>query len=173
MSARSGVAHAFVTRRLAGTALERLALEPDVEVWPERLSPDQPTSSARPRPAAGPLSTVSDRVDAALIAAAPRLRAIADCAGGPGNVDAPGRVALSELLARSDFVSLHCRLTPRTRHLIDAAVLPMKPTAVPINPARGPIVDQVALRATLADGTIAAPLDVTDPDPMPHAVSGP
>jgi glyoxylate reductase len=77
--------------------------------------------------------------------------------------------ALEDLLAESDFVSLHCPLTPQTHHLIDAAALAqMRPTAILINTARGPIVDSVALRQALIDGTIAgAALDVTDPEPLP------
>jgi glyoxylate reductase len=79
------------------------------------------------------------------------------------------RGALAPLLRESDFVSLHCPLTPETHHLIDAAALAeMRPTAILINTARGPIVDQVALRRALIDGTIAAAaLDVTDPEPPP------
>lgn len=77
--------------------------------------------------------------------------------------------SLTELLERSDFVSLHCPLTPETHHLIDAnAFSQMRRTAILINTARGPIVDQVALRDALIDGTIAgAALDVTDPEPLP------
>jgi len=76
---------------------------------------------------------------------------------------------VEELLERSDFVSLHCPLTPDTYHLIDAAALArMRPTAILINTARGPIVDHDAVRAALVDGTIAgAALDVTDPEPLP------
>ena len=78
-------------------------------------------------------------------------------------------VPLLQLLASSDFVSLHCPLTPETRHLIEATALSeMRPTAILINTARGPIVDQIALREALINGEIAgAALDVTDPEPLP------
>ncbi len=76
---------------------------------------------------------------------------------------------LDDLLARSDFVSLHCPLTPETRHLIgEAALRRMKPTAILINAARGPIVDPNALVRALSEGWIrAAALDVTEPEPIP------
>ena len=75
---------------------------------------------------------------------------------------------LDDLLARSDFVSIHASLSPGTRHLIDAAALRhMKPSAILVNTARGPIVDQAALADALRRGVIAgAALDVTDPEPM-------
>jgi phosphoglycerate dehydrogenase-like enzyme len=74
-----------------------------------------------------------------------------------------------ELLATSDFVSIHLVLSERTRGLIGAADLAkMKPTAYLINTSRGPIVDHDALVAALRDGTIAgAGLDVFDVEPPP------
>jgi glyoxylate reductase len=76
---------------------------------------------------------------------------------------------LDDLLARSDFVSLHCPLTPETHHLIgEAALKRMKPTAILINAARGPVVDPAALVRALSEGWIrAAALDVTEPEPIP------
>ena len=80
-----------------------------------------------------------------------------------------GGLPLAELLARADHVTLHCPLTPATRHLIDTGALRrMKPTATLVNTARGEIVDSAALRRALIDGEIAAAgLDVTDPEPLP------
>ena len=79
------------------------------------------------------------------------------------------RTHFLELLQRSDFISIHCPLTEQTRHLIDTEALRlMKPTAILVNTARGPIIDQRALAAALKDGQIAgAALDVTDPEPLP------
>ena len=78
-------------------------------------------------------------------------------------------VPLDELLARADFVSLHCPLTPDTRHLINDDTLGrMRESAYLINTARGGVVDQAALRRALIEGKIAgAALDVTDPEPLP------
>jgi glyoxylate reductase len=79
-----------------------------------------------------------------------------------------GRNEVDSVLAQSDFVSLHCPLTPATRHLIGADALARMPRhAILINTARGPIVDQTALAAALHAGEIAgAALDVTDPEPL-------
>jgi len=257
------VAHCFVTRDLPGPALARLAARHDLDVWPERLPPAPERLRERVAGAEGLITTVSDHIDAEVIAAAPRLRAIANYAVGYDNIDVaaaaargiavgntpdvltdatadlafalllaaarrlpealatvrdgdwltwePSRdlgvavhgatlgivgagrigeavarraagfamevlvsgrtsgVALTELLARADFVSLHCPLTERTRHLIDDdALATMKPTAILVNTSRGGVVDQAALARALHAGTIAgAALDVTDPEPLP------
>ncbi len=77
---------------------------------------------------------------------------------------------LAALLAEADVVSIHCPSTSETRHLIDAAALAaMKPTAVLVNTARGPIVDEAALVVALRDGAIAgAALDVYEREPAVH-----
>ncbi len=77
---------------------------------------------------------------------------------------------LHTLLGEADVVSLHCPSTAESRHLIDAAALAaMKPSAVLVNTARGPIVDEAALVAALCAGTIAgAALDVYEREPQVH-----
>lgn len=78
-----------------------------------------------------------------------------------------GSVSFEELLERSDVVSLHCPLTPETRHLIDAAALrAMKPGAYLVNTTRGPVVDEAALADALEAYEIAyAALDVFEHEP--------
>ena len=77
---------------------------------------------------------------------------------------------LDELLAEADFVSIHTGLSPATRHLIGPERLArMKPTAVLVNTARGPILDEQALAAALAAGELgAAGLDVFEREPEVH-----
>jgi lactate dehydrogenase-like 2-hydroxyacid dehydrogenase len=234
-----------------------------VEVWPERVPPPRDELMRRAPELEGLLSLLTDPVDAELIEAGPRLRAISNYAVGVDNVDveaatvrgipvgntpdvltestadlalalmlgiarrlaegeafvragewvtwepglmlgrdlhgatvgivgygrigkAAGRrlegfgcdvltntradpASLDELLERSDFVTVHCPLTPQTRGLIgEDALRRMKPTAYLVNTARGPIVDTNALARALHAGELAgAALDVTDPEPLP------
>ncbi len=250
----------LVTRQLAGAALERLRAVHTIEVWDGALPPEPAILRERAAQADGLLTMVTDRVDRALLDAAPRLRVVANYAVGTDNLDlaacaerdvavgitpdvlteatadltwalilgaarnlvagheavrsggwrtwepqgwlglelsgatlaliGPGRIGeavarrakgfsmvvervgrhddLHAALARADVISLHCPLTPQTRHLIDAdALRHVKPTAVLVNTARGGVVDQVALRAALEEGRLAAAgLDVTDPEPL-------
>jgi phosphoglycerate dehydrogenase-like enzyme len=78
-------------------------------------------------------------------------------------------VPFAELLAQADILSLHLPLTPATRHVIGAAELgQMRRSALLINTARGPLVDEAALVAALQTGQIAgAGLDVFEAEPLP------
>ncbi|SEA65110.1 NAD(P)-dependent oxidoreductase [Rubrimonas cliftonensis] len=79
-----------------------------------------------------------------------------------------GSAPLEEIAAGSDVVCVACALTPHTRGLVDAAFLAaMRPDAVLVNVARGPIVDEAALLAALRAGRIAgAALDVFETEPL-------
>lgn len=263
----------FVTRKIPAAGLDRIRAECAAEVWPEQLPPPYEVIRTKIADCDGLVSLLTDRIDAALLDAAPRLKVVSNFAVGFNNIDVaaatargicvgntPGvltdatadmafclligaarrlveghrytlsgqwktweplghlgqdlvgrtvgivgmgrighafakrcrggwdmqvlyhdvhpnskaevelgarRVDLDTLLAESDFVSLHCDLNPGTRGMIGAAQLAkMKRTAVLINTARGPLVDEKALAQALQNGTIfAAGLDVTDPEP--------
>lgn len=77
-------------------------------------------------------------------------------------------VSMDELLAQSDFISMHVPLTEETEHMIDAqAFQQMKPSAILINTSRGPVVDPKALYDALTSGQLSyAALDVTEPEPI-------
>lgn len=256
------MARIFVTRELPGPALARLKDSHDTTVWPKPLPPSYEQLREHAAEADALLTLLTDRVDAELIAAAPKLKVVANYAVGYDNVDVDaasargiavgntpdalteatadlafallmasarriteaaafarsgqwqtwepsaflgadvygktigiiglGRIGqavarrgagfgmevlttetrdqhnLEHLLQRSDFVSIHLPLTPGTRNLIGAkAFALMKPTAILINTARGPIVDREALAHALTTGQIAgAALDVTTPEPL-------
>src|SRR4051795_7959551 len=239
------MARVFVTRRLPGDAVERLARVHELDLWPDVDPPPREELIEHSAPADALLSQLTDPVDAELLDAAPRLKAIANYAVGYDNIDVEaatqrgipvgntpdvltettadlafalmlavarriveadryvregrwgpwrpdlllghdlhgatlgivgfGRIGkavarraeglgmtvihgkpLEELLERSDFVSLHAPLTPQTRGLIGAAELErMKPTAILVNTARGPMVDMHALAEALHGGKIA------------------
>ena len=264
----------YVTRVIAQEALEKLRAAAEVSVWPD---PEAPPSRAellkQVREADGLLCLLTDTVDTEVMAAAPRLRVISNCAVGYDNVDVaeatrrgimvcntPGvltettadlawslimaaarRISESErylragkwqswspqlmlgqdvwgatlgviglgrigqavarrargfemrilyhdserkpeaepesgatfvdlptLLRESDFVSIHVPLTEQTRHLIGREELAlMKPTAVLVNTARGPVLDGSALAEALKQGRIfAAGLDVFETEPI-------
>lgn len=89
----------------------------------------------------------------------------------PGSDDVPaGRVALDEMLATADAITLHCPLTEQTQNLVDSAFLDsMRPGAILINTARGSLVDAGALADALQRGQIAAAaVDVLATEPPVH-----
>ena len=88
--------------------------------------------------------------------------------GSGGRHERPAdEVSLDELLVSSDVLSIHTPLTPETRHLIDRRALArMKRSAILVNTARGPIVDEAALAWALKERLIAAAaLDVFEREP--------
>jgi len=263
----------FVTRVIPAAGLDRIKQHCDADVWPEQLPPPYEVLRRKAAECDGLVSLLTDKIDPALLDAAPRLKVVSNYAVGFNNVDVkaatergvcvgntPGvltdatadmafclliaaarrvveghayslsgqwktweplghlgqdlagrtlgvvgmgrigyalarrcrggwdmnviyhdvsrnekaekdlgarQVDLDALLRESDFVSVHTDLNEATRGLFNAATLrKMKRTAVLVNTARGPIVDQKALYDALRAGTIfAAGLDVTDPEP--------
>lgn len=80
-------------------------------------------------------------------------------------------VDLRVLLAESDYISVHVPLTPETRHMIGAEELSLvKPGAILVNTARGPVLDEHAVARALREGRLAgAGLDVFEEEPLPQA----
>ena len=266
-------AKVYVTRELPSAALDLLAEAATVRVWPDELPPPPEVLLAEAADADALLTLLTDRIDAAIMAAAPRLRVISNMAVGYDNIDVeeanrrgilvtntPGiltkttadfafalllaaarrvveadrytrqarwktwgpqvllgqdvyeatlgvvglggvglevakrgrgfgmrvlycdstrrpkeerryglaYVELDQLLTESDFISLHTPLIPETHHLVGERELAlMKPTAVLVNTARGPIVDQRALWRSLKERRIAAAaIDVSEQEPI-------
>ena len=265
----------FVTRLMDQSALDMIAKETEMEVWPDEYPPSPQVLRDKVQDVEGILTNIMDRVDSALLDAAPRLRVVSHLAVGVDAVDmaeatrrgipvgyTPGVLSkatadhafalltaaarrvvetdrwvregnwkltfhpnywlgadiggatigivglgniglevakralgfdmkvlyhsrtrkhyyegrynliyadLATLLRESDFVTLHVPLTPETHHLIGERELSlMKPSAVLVNVARGPVVDPKALYNALKEGGIkAAALDVTEPEPIP------
>jgi glyoxylate reductase len=266
----------FVTRVIPEAGLARVKAACDPEIWPEQLPPSPDVLRRKLADCEGVLSLLTDRFDAVVMDALPRLRVISNYAVGFNNIDVPaatergicvgntpgvltdatadmafclliaaarrvveghnyavggkwktweplghigqdlagktlgivgmGRIGYAlvrrcrggwgmnvlyhdmyrheqaekelgarqvdfdTLLRESDFVSVHTDLNDTTRGMFNAAAFgKMKPTAVFINTARGPIMNQRDLADALRSGTIfAAGLDVTDPEPPAH-----
>lgn len=97
------------------------------------------------------------------------MRVIASSRSKRSGTEGTEFVDLDRLFAESDVVSLHCPLTPETKHLVNAERLgKMKPSAFLINTSRGPLIDEAALANALNRGTIAgAGLDVLSIEPPP------
>jgi glyoxylate reductase len=266
-------ARVYVTRELPSAALDLLAEAVTIRIWPGELPPPPEVLLAEAADVDAFLTLLTDRIDAAIMSAAPRLRVISNMAVGYDNIDVeeasrrgilvtntPGilikttadfafalllaaarrvveadrytrqgrwktwgpqtllgqdvydatlgvvglggvglevakrgrgfgmrvlycdgirkleeegrygltYVELEQLLAESDFVSLHVPLTSETHHLVGERELSlMKPTAVLINTARGPVVDQRALWRFLKERRIAgAAIDVSEEEPI-------
>jgi glyoxylate reductase len=263
----------FVTRRIPAVGLDRIVEQCDADVWPGDLPPPYETLREKVASCDGLVSLLTDKIDAALLDASPRLKVVSNYAVGFNNVDIPaatsrgvcvgntpgvltdatadmafcllmaaarrlvdsfdyaragkwktweplghlgqdlagrilgivgmGRIGYAlakrcrlgwdmnvlyhdvhrnqqaehdlgaeyvefdDLLSRSDFVSVHTDLNDKTRGLFNRdRFRQMKPTAVFVNTARGPVVNEPDLVDALRSGTIfAAGLDVTDPEP--------
>jgi len=263
----------FVTRAIPAAGLNKVRQECDAEVWTEPLPPPADVLKRKIADCEGLLCLLTDKIDAPLLAAAPRLKVLSNYAVGFNNIDIPAatargipvgntpgvltdatadmafallisaarrivesqryaaeghwktwepmghigqdlagrmlgvvgmgrigaalaqrcrggwnmqvlyhdqrtneqaerdlgakRVELDELLARSDFISVHADLNDSTRGMFNkAAFAKMKPTAVFVNTARGPLVVEADLVDALRTGRIfSAGLDVTDPEP--------
>lgn len=112
------MARCLVTRALPGDALDRLAGLHEVEVWPGELPPSRDWLLERVGGVEGLLCLLTDRVDAELIAAAPRLKVISNCAVGTDNIDLAAAAARGIPVGRTPDV-----LTDATADLTMALLL--------------------------------------------------
>ena len=100
------------------------------------------------------LGNIGRRVAEIALAFGMKVKAVSSKTTLPAGIE---KVSLEALLATADVLSLHCRLTDSTRHLINADTLAkMKSSAILINTGRGPLVDDQAVADALADGRLAA-----------------
>jgi glyoxylate reductase len=83
----------FVARKMPGDALDRLAGQTEMRLWPEELPPPREVLLAEAREAEGLLTQLTDRVDQELLSQAPRLRAVSNMAVGFDNIDVPACTA--------------------------------------------------------------------------------
>jgi glyoxylate reductase len=120
------MAQVFVTRRLPFEALDRLRAAHDVDEWPGDMPPTAGDLHVRMREAEGLLALVTDRIDAAVIEAAPRLRAIANMAVGTDNVDLEAAAARGIPVGNTPDV-----LTDATADLAFALLLALARRIVP------------------------------------------
>lgn len=94
----------FVTRRLPGRALQRLAEETNVEVWPGDLPPPREEFALKAQQSEGLLTLLTDRVDADLLDAAPKLLTVSNMATGYDNIDVPAATERGVLVTRTPGV---------------------------------------------------------------------
>lgn len=94
----------FVTRHLPGRALERLAEETDVEVWPGDLPPPREEFALKAHQSEGLLTLLTDRVDADLLDAAPKLLIVSNMATGYDNINVPAATERGILVTRTPGV---------------------------------------------------------------------
>jgi glyoxylate reductase len=120
------MARVFVTRVLPFEALDRLRAAHEVDEWPGEMPPGPAELRARLAPADGLLSLVTDRIDAALIEAAPRLQAIANMAVGTDNIDLEAAAARGIPVGNTPGV-----LTDATADLAFALLLALARRIVP------------------------------------------
>jgi glyoxylate reductase len=120
------MARVFVTRALPFEALDRLRAEHDVDEWPGEMPPSHDDLVARAREADALLTLVTDQIDAAVLDAAPRLRAIANMAVGTDNIDVAAAAARGIPVGNTPDV-----LTDATADLAFALLLALARRIVP------------------------------------------